>query len=417
MSEHEHQNFDPDPDLEPLDDSGDVAGEAQLLPQALVPEGQRVRIMPVGLFGAVGPVEVIEKATQVATALKAVIKTQGLISNIQGREYPRCEAWTLLGTMLGVFPVLVWTREIPGGWEARVEARTRDGAIVGAAEAECLKIEKNWQDRDAYAVRSMAQTRATAKALRMPLGFVMTLAGYEPTPAEEMPGTPEKPPGAIPRPQAPSRQPIAPKVAPRPIPAKPTIATDATRAWMAQNLEPCMQEALQYFIEIGAILPTETIDDVPLRFVPINRVEMTKLISDITHFAIGGKVPEKPIIHAPPPPVTDPPVEQNVPQTEGDYDLTQWPFTCIVPIPRKGMKRDDYLKNPDTIGSLFANRHGTDEQSAADRQRLWGFIAHFEAKSWVDRQGQTRMPSKADLEFRKALDLLADMLKSKGDAL
>jgi hypothetical protein len=33
----------------------------------------------------------------------------------------------------------------------------------------------------------MAQTRATSKALRQPLGFVMTLAGYSATPAEEMP--------------------------------------------------------------------------------------------------------------------------------------------------------------------------------------------------------------------------------------
>jgi hypothetical protein len=33
----------------------------------------------------------------------------------------------------------------------------------------------------------MAQTRATSKALRQPLGFVMQLAGFNPTPAEEMP--------------------------------------------------------------------------------------------------------------------------------------------------------------------------------------------------------------------------------------
>ena len=36
----------------------------------------------------------------------------------------------------------------------------------------------------------MAQTRATSKALRQPLGFVITLAGFDPTPAEEMPYTP-----------------------------------------------------------------------------------------------------------------------------------------------------------------------------------------------------------------------------------
>jgi hypothetical protein len=132
------------------------------------------------------PEDVIKAATLAATALKDVVKRQGLISNISGKEYPRCEAWTLLGSMVGVFPVLCWTKAVVDGWEARVEARTISGAVVGAAEAQCLHSEKNWNNREDFAVRSMAQTRATAKALRMPLGFVMTLAGYEATPAEEM---------------------------------------------------------------------------------------------------------------------------------------------------------------------------------------------------------------------------------------
>jgi hypothetical protein len=89
--------------------------------------------------------------------------------------------------MLGVFPVLAWTHKLDDGWEARVEAKTRDGAVVGAAESECLRSERKWANREDYAVRSMAATRATSKALRQPLGFVMTLAGFEATPAEEIP--------------------------------------------------------------------------------------------------------------------------------------------------------------------------------------------------------------------------------------
>jgi len=141
---------------------------------------------PAALFGTTEPTEVIDRAGKVADALKSVIVRQKLTSNIQGKEYVRCEGWTLLGSMLGVYPVNVWTRETANGWEARVEARTRDGAVVGAAEAMCTKDEPRWKNADAYALRSMAQTRATSKALRMPLGFVMTLAGYEATPAEEM---------------------------------------------------------------------------------------------------------------------------------------------------------------------------------------------------------------------------------------
>lgn len=151
------------------------------------------------LFGTSDPVEVIEGATRIATPLAGIVRKQGLAVNIQGREHVKVEGWTLLGSMLGVFPVIVWTRKMENGWEARCEARTRDGAIIGAAEAECTRDENQWsleptgrngkklQPRDDYALRSMAQTRATSKALRMPLGFVMELAGFAATPAEEMP--------------------------------------------------------------------------------------------------------------------------------------------------------------------------------------------------------------------------------------
>jgi hypothetical protein len=142
---------------------------------------------PTTLFRTEDPVEVLERASRVAQALKGVIDQQKLVSNIQGREHVRVEGWTTLGSMLGVVPVVVWTRRTEDGWEARVEARTMDGRTVGAAEAMCSKAERTWKSRDDYALRSMAQTRATSKALRGPLGFVVTLAGYEATPAEEIP--------------------------------------------------------------------------------------------------------------------------------------------------------------------------------------------------------------------------------------
>lgn len=154
--------------------------EAETLPEVIQPQS-------VNLFGTQSPTEVIKSATEVAEVLKDVLVKQQLISNIKGREHVKVEGWTLLGTMLGVFPVNVWTRKLDDGWEARVEARTLSGAVVGAAEAECLRSENTWKSRDDYALRSMAQTRATSKALRQPLGFVVSLAGFDPTPAEEMP--------------------------------------------------------------------------------------------------------------------------------------------------------------------------------------------------------------------------------------
>lgn len=143
---------------------------------------------PANLFRTDDPVEVIERATRVAGALKSVIDKQKLTTRIQGKEHVRVEGWQTCGAMLGVVPVVEWTRQVEGGWEARCEARTLNGQIIGAGEAMCTKSEgKPWSQRPDYALRSMAQTRATSKALSGPLRFIMTLAGYEATPAEEMP--------------------------------------------------------------------------------------------------------------------------------------------------------------------------------------------------------------------------------------
>lgn len=138
------------------------------------------------LYGAHEPREIVARASAQAQVLADVIRSRRLAVQIGGKEYVRVEGWTLLGVMLGVSPVCEWTRPMDGGWEARVVARTLDGREVGAAEAMCSRDEPRWADQPEFALRSMAQTRATAKALRLPLGFVMALAGYETTPAEEM---------------------------------------------------------------------------------------------------------------------------------------------------------------------------------------------------------------------------------------
>lgn len=160
--------------------------------QDLAKRSEAIEIAPSTLFGTDDPEQVVASATKAAKALAKVVTGQKLAVKIQGREHVRVEGWTLLGSMLGVFPVVAWTKKLENGWEARVEARTRAGDVVGAAEAECLRSEKTWASRDDYALRSMAQTRATSKALRAPLGFVMQLAGFDATPAEEMPAEPKR---------------------------------------------------------------------------------------------------------------------------------------------------------------------------------------------------------------------------------
>jgi hypothetical protein len=63
---------------------------------------------------------------------------------------------------------------------------TLEGALVGAAEAECSRVEQRWKTAEPYAIRSMASTRAISRALQTPLRHIAVLAGYEGAAAEEM---------------------------------------------------------------------------------------------------------------------------------------------------------------------------------------------------------------------------------------
>lgn len=173
---------------EPETIEGEVAEILDSLPEpGGLPPAVREQAHAVNLFGDAGPVAVVERATEAANALSAVIESKELYKVIGKKKHVYVEGWTLLGSMLGVFPVVEWTRQVDDGWEARVVARTRNGDEIGAAEAMCSRKEDRWKTADDYAIRSMAQTRAVSKALRHPLGFVMTLAGYEATPEAEMP--------------------------------------------------------------------------------------------------------------------------------------------------------------------------------------------------------------------------------------
>ena len=159
----------------------------------------------IALFGTSDPVAVIANATRVADALKAMVVKKNLIVKIQGKEYPQVEAWQTLAVMLGLAAVCEWSRPVEGGWEARVTVQ-RNGLTIAAAEAQCLRTEKSKKGWEDYAIRSMAQTRATSKSLRSVLGFVMVLAGYEATPAEEMPDKSAEPKATPPPPPADSEQ-------------------------------------------------------------------------------------------------------------------------------------------------------------------------------------------------------------------
>ena len=161
---------------------------------------------PITVFGTDDPAAIMARVVEIAKPLGDFIKQQKMSMTIGSNEYVKAEGWSFMGAMLGISPNVTRVdvlRTPEGGFigfEAHVELRTRDGSVVGSAIAECTVDERNWGDRDSFALKSMAQTRATGKAYRMALGFVMAAAGYEATPAEEMPDP--RPQGRVAPPRA-----------------------------------------------------------------------------------------------------------------------------------------------------------------------------------------------------------------------
>jgi hypothetical protein len=145
------------------------------------------------LFGQASPHQILTQATAIADTIAPLIRQRNLYKRIGNSEHVYIEAWTLAGTMLGVFAITLRTWEIGAdeGYGATVQARTLGGQIVGQTDAVVMRSEevggkRKWEDAPAFQLISMAQTRASSKALRMPLGFIMQLAGYDTTPAEEV---------------------------------------------------------------------------------------------------------------------------------------------------------------------------------------------------------------------------------------
>jgi len=139
------------------------------------------------------PGAVVHQATAVATELAKIIDDQKLFNKIGPNRYVKVDGWTTLGAMLGVSPVEreVHLHEFEDHieYEASVDlVRASDGVRIGGASALCSSEEQNWTGKPKYAVRSMAITRATGKAFRLSFSWIMVLAGYSPTPLEEMDG-------------------------------------------------------------------------------------------------------------------------------------------------------------------------------------------------------------------------------------
>ncbi|KUK99160.1 MAG: Uncharacterized protein XE08_0206 [Parcubacteria bacterium 32_520] len=160
-------------------------------------------IKETNILDATSPRETILVGTEIANILKNVIDEQKLYSNIQGKKYVQIEGWTTLATILNLRPIITDTERVTAEdeiiYRAHCEVRDNNDHIVGSADAMCSNKERNWRGRDEFAIMSMAQTRSISKALRLPLGWIMTLAGYSATPSEEMTFKPMQAPPSPPR--------------------------------------------------------------------------------------------------------------------------------------------------------------------------------------------------------------------------
>lgn len=189
---------------------------------------------------AAPPKMILEQAMVAAKALKEVLDKKEKPVVFNGEQYLEFEDWQTLARFYGYTVQIRNTSYVQfgsvGGFEAAADVlNVKNGQVVSSAEAMCLNDEENWgmvpeykwQDvldaegkniwddkkkryraervligekpKPLFQLRSMAQTRACAKALRNVLAWVVVLAGYRPTPAEEMSSVPPsetKPPAA-----------------------------------------------------------------------------------------------------------------------------------------------------------------------------------------------------------------------------
>ena len=147
----------------------------------------------------------VDVAANVANTLAPLVKQQGLTvkglnNNDPEAEYVTVEGWEVLGTMLGIVPDTRIVEEMKNdkgrviGFKARATLYQNpvldDGKIVGGtvlstAEAYCTKDDFQ---KKFFSMASMAQTRALGKAYRMALSWIIKMAGFEATFAEDMQG-------------------------------------------------------------------------------------------------------------------------------------------------------------------------------------------------------------------------------------
>lgn len=237
-------------------------------------------------------------------------------------------------------------------------------------------------------------------------------------PPEDAPRKPEpakvvsSPPPEAKRPTQAAQAPAKAPVEPQP-PQKRNIATVKTKVWFLEQMEPCRELATEYFQKLtnpDVIIPTETLSDVPLWAIPVSWAEMRALKEKIAGFGNGEDATWAYEVERLEPSGLKPlpkMVEKAVETVTNRAKDPEWWRNVIISVPRAKMKRDEYLKKPDTIGSLFDLRHGSDDEAKAARERLFGLV-HNWACAPREYNGKIYQPTEADKATREALDAFAE---------
>ena len=134
------------------------------------------------------PRDVVTRGHQVADACRQIVMQCSI--DLKGKKYIKAEGWQALAAANGLSPRINCVEELTGG-DIRAVCdliRLSDGEIVASAEGFVGTDEPMWSSRPRYAKRAMAQTRATSRACRSALAWVVPLldASLQTTPAEEM---------------------------------------------------------------------------------------------------------------------------------------------------------------------------------------------------------------------------------------
>jgi hypothetical protein len=161
------------------------------------------------------PAQALKEMEMVAAAFGRKARQMDLYTKIGESEHLRVEGWQMLAAMYRVTASIQNTQYVEfgdaRGWEATAIAiHIPTGQQVSSADAMCLDDEDKWGAVSKYEwhtpegggekqkvkvgdirkplqqLRSMAQTRAQSKVLSNLLKHVAKMAGFAPTPAEEM---------------------------------------------------------------------------------------------------------------------------------------------------------------------------------------------------------------------------------------